>query len=457
MKNEKQASNKILWLFAIGQLGWATLSGVITNWLVYFYQPSDTAIASGAPLFITQGAVFAGLTIIGLIAAVGRIFDAVTDPWIASCSDRCRNKLGRRIPFLRYSAIPLGVVTVLVFISPAAGQSPKNGLFLLVMDLLFYLCLTLYCTPFNALIPELGRTQTARVNLSTFISITFFLGTAVSYLVPNVAKLFEASLGYAGSYRAAIAIFAVFAVVCMEVPAFTINEHEYADTTPCDSKMFKSLGKTFSNHEFKKFVTSDVLYWVALTMFQTGLPFYITVLMKLDSGMSFVLFALMTGISLIFYAPVNILAKKFGKKKIVQWAFIAFAGVFTLTTFCGLGGIGGMAWGVVVSALAAIPMAALGILPQAIVADIAEADRITTGENRQGMFYAARTFAFKLGQSVAMLIFTSLAKVGSNGFGYRLSAVVAAVLCLAGGLVFFAYNEKATIATISAASENSAV
>jgi GPH family glycoside/pentoside/hexuronide:cation symporter len=192
-------------------------------------------------------------------------------------------------------------------------------------------------------------------------------------------------------------------------------------------------------------------------MFQTGLPFYITVLMKLDSGMSFVLFALMTGISLIFYAPVNILAKKFGKKKIVQWAFIAFAGVFTLTTFCGLGGIGGMAWGVIVSALAAIPMAALGILPQAIVADIAEADRITTGENRQGMFYAARTFAFKLGQSVAMLIFTSLAKVGSNGFGYRLSAVVAAVLCLAGGLVFFAYNEKATIATISAASENSAV
>jgi MFS family permease len=130
--------------------------------------------------------------------------------------------------------------------------------------------------------------------------------------------------------------------------------------------------------------------------------------------MSFVLFALMTGISLLFYAPVNILAKKFGKKKIVQWAFMAFAGVFTLTTFCGMWGIGGMAWGVIVSALAAIPMAALGILPQAVVADIAEADRITTGENRQGMFYAARTFAFKLGQSVAMLIFTSLAKVGSQ-------------------------------------------
>ena len=453
MTEKKQASNKILWLFAIGQLGWAIMSGIITNWLVFFYQPSDTAVASGAPVFFTQGAVFAGLTVIGLIAAVGRIFDAITDPWIASCSDRCKNKLGRRIPFLRWAAVPLGIVTVLVFTSPVSGQSPKNSLFLLAMDLLFYLFLTLYCTPFNALIPELGRTQTARVNLSTFISITFFLGTAVSYLVPNVAKLFEASLGYAGSYRAAIGIFAALAVICMEVPAFTIDEHEYADTTPCESKMFQSLGKTFSNREFQKFVSSDVLYWIALTLFQTGLPFYITVLMGLDSGMSFVLFALMTLVSLVFYAPVNILAKKFGKKKIVQWAFIAFAGVFTLTTFCGMWGLSGMTWGIIIAVLGAIPMAALGILPQAVVADIAEADSITTGENREGMFYAARTFAFKLGQSVAMLVFTSLARVGENGFGYRLSAIVAAVLCLAGGIVFFSYNEKATIATIEAGSK----
>jgi GPH family glycoside/pentoside/hexuronide:cation symporter len=158
----------------------------------------------------------------------------------------------------------------------------------------------------------------------------------------------------------------------------------------------------------------------------------------------------MTVISLAFYVPVNLLAKKFGKKKIVQWAFVAFAAVFALTTFCGMWGLSGMVWGVLIAALAAIPMAALGILPQAVVADIAEADRITTGENREGMFYAARTFAFKMGQSVAMLVFTSVAKIGSNGAGYRLSAIIAAVLCLAGGIVFFSYNEKKTIGIIEA-------
>jgi len=75
------------------------------------------------------------------------------------------------------------------------------------------------------------------------------------------------------------------------------------------------------------------------------------------------------------------------------------------------------------------------------------------------MFYAARTFAFKLGQSAAMLMFTSISIInkdipkGQSGYalGYRMTAVVAAVLCLAGGLVFLKYNEKKVIAEIKEA------
>lgn len=448
-KELKQASKKIMWLFAVGQLGWSMLSGVVTSWLVYFYQPSKEVIAKGQPLFLPQGAIFIGLTIIGLIAAIGRIFDAVTDPWIAGKSDRCRNKLGRRIPFMRAAAVPLGIVTILVYFSPVNGTSPVNGVFLLVMDLLFYLFMTIYCTPFNALIPELGRTQEARINVSTYISFTFIIGTAAAYLLPNIASLMEPSLGYTNSLRAAVCILSCIGVICMLVPAFCIKESDYADTTPSETAAFRSLTKTFSNHEFQKFVGSDVLYFISLTMFQTGLPFYITVLMKLKDNMSFILFAIMTGVSVLFYAPVNRLAVKFGKKRLVTTAFIFFACVFLLTSLCGLFGISGMVWGLLVSVLAAVPMAILGILPQAIVADIAEADAKVTGENRQGMFYAARTFAFKMGQSIAMLIFTSIALIGKNGLGYRITAVIAAVLCMLGGIVLFSYNEKKILSIIS--------
>ena len=448
-EGKKLAGNGILWLFAIGQLGWSMLSGIISNWLVYYYQPGESLLSQGQQLFITQGAVFLGLTVIGLITASGRIFDAFTDPWIASKSDRCRHRLGRRVPFLRYAPIPFGAATVLIFISPVGEVSWVNNLFLLVMVLCFYLAMTCYCTPYNALIPELGRTQKQRINVSTFISTTYFFGTAFAYLVPNIAAVFAPDFGITNAFRLTIGILTVVAVVCMLVPSFAINEHEYAVTTPSETPTFKSLVKTFRNHEFRTFVGSDVLYWIALTMFQTGLPFYITELMGLSDSMTFPLFALMTILSFAFYLPVNVLAKRLGKKKLVVFAFFFFTLAFAITTCVGWFGVPGVAWGVIVAVLASIPMAILGIIPQAVVADIAEADAIQTGEKREGMFYAARTFAFKLGQSLAMLLFTSIALIGSGGMGYRLTAVFAAVFCLLGAIVFTRYHEDKIMGIIS--------
>ena len=449
----KRITNKVLWQFAIGQLGWSMLSGIVSNWLVFFYMPEDVELKSGQKLFITQGSVFLGLTVIGMITAVGRLFDAVTDPYIASKSDRCRHKDGRRIPFMRAIAVPFAAITVLIFVSPVGEVSWINNITLLVTLLLFYLFMTIYCTPYNALLPELGRDPKDRINVSTYISVTFFVGSAFSYLVPNIAGFFRDAVGYANSFRITIGILAAVAAVCMLVPVFTIKESDYVDTTPSETPAFASLAKTFSNKEFRKFVYSDIFYWVALTMFQTGLSFYITSLIGLGADKTFILFATMTAMSLVFYAPVNILAKKLGKKKLVMSAFIFFSLVFLFTAFAGKLGLPKMVNGFMIAVLASIPMAVLGILPQAIVADVAQADGIKTGESREGMFFAARTFAMKLGQALAMVLFTSIKGIGENGFGLRLTAAVAAILCLVGGLILGAYNERQVTGVIAEGSK----
>ena len=457
---KKTATNGILWIFAIGQLGWSILSGIIANWMVFFYQPSQEELAKGQLEFRPRGTIL-GLTAIGLITAFGRIFDAVTDPLIAGRSDSLKHKLGRRIPFMRFSALPFGAVTILLFCSPFEAGSKGNIVSLFVCAVLFYFCMTCYCTPYNALIPELGRTQEARINLSTFISVTYFFGTAIAYLVPNIAGIFASSAGYAGSYRITIAILAVVAVVCMLVPSFLIDENTYADTTPSQSTAFKSLLSTFRNKDFRLFVASDILYWVGLTLFQTGLSYYVTVLLGLDSKNTFPLFAVMTATSLVFYPAVNVFSKKMGKKKLIAFAFIFFSFTFLVTALAGLTGLPPMIHGIIIAVLAAVPMAILGILPQAVVADISEADKIETGESRQGMFYAARTFAFKMGQSAAMLLFTSISLINSDvpkgssgyGLGYRMTAIIAAVLCLAGGIVFLRYNENKILSKIQTVSK----
>lgn len=454
-KEKKIASNKILWIFAIGQLGWSMLAGIITNWMVKFYEPDE--LPEGHSLFTPQGRIFLGLlTALGIITATGRLFDAVTDPFIAGKSDSFKHRLGRRIPFMRIAAIPFGVMTVLIFTLPFKGESYGNFGFLFLFCMLFYLCMTAYCTPYNALIPELGRTQQTRINLSTYISVTYFLGSGVSYLVPNIAGIFSGSMGYTNSFRLTVGILSAIAVVCMLIPAFAIDENTYADTTPTQGTAFSSLMATFKNGDFRTFVASDIFYWIGLTMFQTGLPFYITTLLGLDEKWTFPMFAAMTFFSLLCYAPVNIFAKRMGKKKLISFAFMFFSVTFLVTAFAGVLPIPSVVYGFIIAALAAVPMAILGILPQAVVADISESDKLRSGENRQGMFYAARTFAFKMGQSLAMLLFTSIKTINSDvkagqsgyGLGLRITAILATILCLLGGFIFMRYDEKTVITSI---------
>ena len=438
-----------VWAFAVGQFGWALLSGIISNWLVYFYQPDAETIAQGQTVFVPQGLVILGLvTVVGGITAFARFFDAFVDPAVASLSDRSTSPRGRRMPFLRWSALPLAVVTVLVFWSPVDGTSRLNAAFLFVTVIGYYIALTFYCTPYNALIAELGHDSRQQLNISTAISFTWVAGTAIAYVAPVIWGAFVPGLGRVNAIRVTFTIMAAVAFVCMLVPTFAIRERDYVTSRPTSESTLESLSQTFRDGEFRKFVCSDVVYWVAVTTFQTGLPFFVTSLLKLPESVTTVYFVLMTGISVLFYVPVNMLASRVGKKRLLLVAFVIFTCSFAYAAALGSGALGAippMAQGVVLAVAAAVPMAAFGILPQAIVANIADASSRTTGQDRQGMFYAARTFAMKMGQSVAMLLFTGVSTIGAasgSGAGYRVAALCAAVLCGVGGLVFAFYDER---------------
>ena len=459
----KRLTKKQMRIFAVGQLGWSTLSGIISAWFVTFYLPTQVDIDGGAIQYIVPGLVIGGfLTVLGLITALSRIFDAVTDPWIASLSDRSKNPRGRRIPFMQYAAVPLSAVTVLLFCAPVNMISGWNIAWISVFIVLFYLFMTMYCTPYNALISEFGKTQDDRMYISTAISLTFFAGTMLAYTPFVFAGMLRGAVGFAWSYRICFIVLAVISCICMLIPTFALKEKEFVDTKPSNVNMLKSLGATFKNKNFRTFVGSDIMYWVGLTLFQTGLPFFVKVSMKLDESFTMYFLGGMTVLSACFYPFVSKMVKKFGKKKLVITGFLGLALAYVIAGLIGIVGttvIPGVVYGVVICLIAAFPMALLGIIPQSIVADVAEADGIETGENREGMFFAARTFAMKFGQSLAMLVFTSLAIIGttqnanSNDItasvtGMILVGFVAVAFCVLGAILLGFYNEKKIMSTI---------
>ena len=459
----RRLTKKEMRIFAVGQLGWSILSGLINAWLVTFYLPTTQDVEKGAHFYLPTGLIIFGiLTILGLIAFICRIFDAVTDPWIASLSDRSTNPKGRRIPFMKRAAVPFAVIAVLVFFAPVNGVSGVNIAWVLCTLILFYLFMTMYCTPYNALISEFGKTQEDRMYISTAISLTFFFGTLIAYLPFVFAGVLQGmAVSFAWSYRLCFIVLSALALVCMLIPVFKLNEKEFVDAVPSDSNAIKSLAKTFQNKDFVKFAASDIAYWIGLTLFQTGLPFFVKVSMELDASWAMYLLGGMTVLSACFYPIVSKLVSKFGKKKLVITGFLGLALAYVVTALIGiLPGFKGIVPGILIVAISAFPMALLGIIPQAIVADVAEEDAIVTGEKREGMFFAARTFAMKMGQSVAMLVFTSLAVLGTtqdlksndltaSPIGLRIVAIVAICFCVLGAVILAAYDEKKVMKTIN--------
>ena len=456
----KSVPAKTKWIFAIGQLGWSILSGIIANLLVNFYLPDSTG--DGVITFVTSS-TFIGLTVIGIITACGRLVDAVTDPWIANMSDNCGSKLGKRIPFLRYAALPFALVTVLIFCCPVRGESPVNIVWLAVTLILFYIFMTAYCTPYNALIPVLGRSQKDRMDISTYISLTYIVGTGIAFGGKMIWEAVYAATGwdYYVCARLTLGVLALIALICMLLPAFLINEKEYDDTPPVKENAFKSLAKTFSNHHFRIFVLSDVIYWIGITIFNTGFIYYVEVLLELNNYM--ILFIFMTFVTFVCYPIVNVLSRKFVQTMLLVWRFSLFGLSFLGSSFAGnVSVIPNQIYGFIICVLVGVPLSILGVIPQAIVADIAESDNIETGENHDAMFYAARTFAFKLGQSIAMIIFTSLAVIGqytdvnaageqiirNTGTGYRISLVIALILCIVAMGIILLYDEKKVMSII---------
>ncbi len=108
---------------------------------------------------------------------------------------------------------------------------------------------------------------------------------------------------------------------------------------------------------------------------------------------------------------------------------------------------------ILIGVCVAFPIACTNILPPSAFADMAQYDRIKTGEDRAGMFVAARQFVTKLSQAGVTAIVSYTMYLGSTDSyptagGVRMTALIAAV-CLACAIGVYAfYNDKEVVAFI---------
>jgi Na+/melibiose symporter-like transporter len=471
-------------IYALGQFGWSLASFGVANLLVYFYSPPvrEGAETPMFPVFIAAAAV------IGVIGGISRLFDAVTDPLIAGFSDRSQSSMGRRRKFLAIGVFPFALLSLLVFVPPVQGGSMLNTAWVFVTIILFYFFMTMYVTPFFALMSELGHTPNERLQLSTMISITWALGFLAGNTVYVVQGIFEGILSGVPITPAAppspeiatlalqitLGIFAVIAFIFMLLPVLFIDEKRYCEDHVSSEGSFEALKTAFQNRAFRYFAISDLSYWLAMTFVATGISFYVIMLLGLEKEMATALMTVMFLCSFLFYIPIALLAKKFGKKRILGISFILFIAAAFMMASWGLAPLSPEVQGFAVMIFSAFPIAAFGILPNAIVADIADADGIENGNFKAAIFFGARTFMSKLGQSLTLFLFPLISTIAlgsadklskaqaidmgleaaASVSGVRLTAIAAAIALVAGFLLFLLYDEKHVLSVIKSREES---
>ncbi len=432
-------------VYALGQLGWSLAAFGAANLLVYFYMPPEEGASAVFPTYIFQGAVLGILTVIGILNFGARIFDAITDPLIANWSDKSESSFGKRKRIMAIGALPFALFSFLIFYPPFESIN-ANSIWLGGTIFFFYLFMTIYVVPYNALISELGHHPDDRMKISTLISVTWALGFLIGNSAYAVQGMLEQSMSSTEAFQATIMAFAIASFFFMMIPVLFLNEQKYCQQGEGQDSIFESVKSVFKNKDFLFFTLSDLMYWLSLTFIQLGVSFYITILMGLEKGFASLFMGIGFLCSFLLYIPINILAKKIGKKRTLLLAFIAFSSTFLLTFFVQQIPVPQMVLFYSLAVLSAFPLASFGIIPNAIIADIVHQHEAQTGEAQAGMFYAARNFMMKLGISIANLIFPSLLLLGKsleNPMGVRVSAFCAFLFCLLGYFLFLKYEENA--------------
>ena len=192
--------------YCLSDIAKGLFNGMIGNYLLYFFQPT---VKSGLPNLLPQDKLLGFITVMALLTGFGKVIDAVTDPWVASLSDKCTHKDGRRMPFLKYAAIPYALSVLMIFMAPFKQGSVANAIWVGFFLIAYYTAYTFFFIPRNALIPEVIPDAKDRVAYYG-ISTAFFMGSSsfmyAATLFVNIIKGFGVSALW--SWRIVFTVFA---------------------------------------------------------------------------------------------------------------------------------------------------------------------------------------------------------------------------------------------------------
>ena len=182
------------------------------------------AAAIGGMVIVLNLGLGMNPALVGLLGALPRLTDAITDPLMGYISDNTRSRWGRRRPYIFVGAIVAGVVFALLWQLPEGKSETFYFWYFLVGSLVFYLGYTIFATPWVALGYELTPDYHERTRL---MGVQNFIGQLAYVVAPWFLLFMQSKTYFDDMVDGAAGLAIIIAVVTIAIgilPAIFLRE-----------------------------------------------------------------------------------------------------------------------------------------------------------------------------------------------------------------------------------------
>jgi GPH family glycoside/pentoside/hexuronide:cation symporter len=377
------------------------------------------AAAIGGLLIVLNLGLGMNPALVGLVAALPRLLDALIDPVMGYVSDHTRSRWGRRRPYIFVGAIASGIVFALLWQVPAGRSENFYFWFFVVGSNIFYVAYTIFAAPWVALGYELTPDYHERTRL---MGVQNFLGQIAYVVSPWFLWIMTYKAWFKDQVQGASALaigIGVLAAGLGVLPAIFLRERfqhvaEKEEEAAGSGKgglresilgFLRGMKSTISSRPFLKLCAATFLVFNGF-MLISSFQFYVIIyyVFRGDqargaeyAGYAGTLGAIST-FAVIFF--ITWLGTKIGKRR----AFFVSTGISMLGY--------GMKWFAYdprypLLILLPTPFLAFGLgglftLMGSMMADVVDVDEVQTFQRREGMFGAVFWWVVKLGMAAAL-------------------------------------------------------
>lgn len=355
-----------------------------------------------------------GLTTVGAIFMLTQVWGAITDPVIGALSDRTRTRFGRRKPWIAAGTPLLVLATAAIFLPHLFGVAKPGAAWLASWLTAFYLAWAAVQIPVSAWAGEISGQYHARSKVQTFFHVTTALGLLLVLVLPAILDRVGARDGAPADGAQKVATmggFILLTLIPSILAALAFVPEPAAPPRSGDAQPSRAaILAVLRDRLLVKVLASDFAVTLAQLTRSSLFVFFVSAYVgRPDLAAGLFLLQFVFG---IFAGPIWLaIGYRLGKHRtaiageLTQVAInlgLLFVAPGALPLLLGLTIAQGLAQG------------SGNLMLRAMVSDVADKQRLETGEDRTGLLFSIFSLTSKAATAVAVGV--ALPLVGFLGF-----------------------------------------